>query len=89
MTGEIRMYGIGEGKPASGGNIRDPDPINHPYHYTSRGTECIDIAEDMSFCLGNALKYIWRAGLKGDAVTDLRKAAWYLNREIQRLSQDQ
>jgi hypothetical protein len=39
----------------------------------------------MSFCLGNAVKYIWRAGLKGDAAEDLRKAAWYLQREISRL----
>lgn len=39
----------------------------------------------MTFCRGNAMKYIWRAGLKGDAVTDLKKARWYLDREIARL----
>ena len=61
------------------------DPVDHPAHYTSHGVECIDIAETMSFCLGNALKYIWRAGLKGDLVEDLRKARWYLDREIARL----
>jgi hypothetical protein len=40
----------------------------------------------MNFCLGNALKYIWRADLKGDAIEDLQKAAWYINREIERRS---
>lgn len=58
------------------------DPIN-PRHYRSHpsGVECIDIAEHMGFSLGNALKYIWRADLK-NGIEDLRKAAWYLNREI-------
>lgn len=62
------------------------DAVNHPEHYTSHpsGIECIQVAETMGFNLGNALKYIWRAGLKGDAIEDLRKAAWYLNREIGR-----
>jgi len=40
----------------------------------------------MNFCLGNALKYIWRADLKGDAIEDLQKAVWYINREIERRS---
>jgi hypothetical protein len=39
----------------------------------------------MNFCRGNAIKYIWRAGLKGDAIEDLRKARWYLDREIARM----
>lgn len=62
------------------------DPINHPAHYTEHpsGVECIQITEHMSFTLGNAVKYIWRADLKGDAIADLRKAAWYVNREIER-----
>lgn len=66
---------------------RAPEAINHPRHYTASpsGVECIDVAEHMNFCVGNALKYIWRAGLKGDAVTDLKKARWYLDREIARL----
>jgi hypothetical protein len=38
----------------------------------------------MNFCLGNALKYIWRAGLKGDAIEDLKKARWYIEREMDR-----
>lgn len=62
------------------------DVINHPSHYTSHpsGVECIQVTEHMSFCLGNAVKYIWRADLKNDAVEDLKKAAWYIDREIRR-----
>lgn len=68
------------------------DEINHPKHYTSHpsGVECIDIAEHMNFCLGNAVKYIWRAGLKSeDAEKDLEKAIWYLNRELSRVKSGQ
>jgi hypothetical protein len=63
-----------------------PDAVNHPPHYTAHpsGVECIQVTEHMGFCLGNAVKYIWRADLKGDAVEDLRKARWYLDREIAR-----
>lgn len=62
------------------------DPVNHPAHYTSHpsGIEAIQVAEHMSFNLGNAIKYIWRADLKGDAIEDLKKAAWYVNREIEK-----
>jgi hypothetical protein len=61
------------------------DPVNHPKHYTEHpsGVECIQITECMNFCLGNAMKYIWRADLKG-GVEDLEKARWYINREIER-----
>lgn len=64
------------------------DKIDHPRHYTAHpsGIECITVAEHMGFNLGNAMKYIWRADLKGDALEDLRKAAWYMNREIARRS---
>jgi len=60
------------------------DPVNSPKHYCSHpsGVECIQITEHMSFCLGNAVKYIWRADEKNDAVEDLRKARWYIDREI-------
>lgn len=64
------------------------DNVNHPKHYNSHGSgvECITVTEHMNFNLGNAVKYIWRAGLKSeDAITDLEKAAWYVNREITRL----
>ena len=64
------------------------DPVNSPAHYTSHpsGVECIDVTEHMSFCLGNAVKYIWRAGQKGDAIEDLQKAEFYIRREIERLT---
>ena len=60
------------------------DPVNHPKHYTNHpsGVECIQITEHMGFNLGNALKYIWRADLKNDAIEDMNKAVFYLNREI-------
>lgn len=60
------------------------DPVNHPKHYTNHpsGIECIQITEHMGFNLGNALKYIWRCDLKKDAIEDLEKAKWYLEREI-------
>lgn len=63
-----------------------PDPINPP-HYQKQpsGVECIQVTEHMTFCLGNVVKYLWRAGQKGSAVQDLEKAAWYLDREIKRL----
>lgn len=62
------------------------DPINNPTHYTSHpsGIECIQITEHMSFNLGNAIKYLWRADEKGAPLEDLKKAAWYINREIQK-----
>jgi len=66
------------------------DQINHPSYYTAHpsGIECIAVVEHMNFCLGNAIKYIWRAGLKSDdPVEDLLKARWYIQREIERLSQ--
>jgi phage I-like protein len=68
-------------------HARRDDPVNHPAHYTMHpsGIECVTIAEHFGFCLGNAIKYIWRAGLKTqDASDDLKKAAWYINRELAR-----
>lgn len=61
------------------------DSVNHPQHYTEHpsGVECITVTECMNFCLGNAMKYIWRADLK-NGTEDLQKAAWYINREIRR-----
>ena len=60
------------------------DAVSHPTHYTSHpsGVECIQITEYMGFNLGNALKYIWRADLKADAIEDMKKAIFYLEREI-------
>ena len=64
------------------------DMVNHPKHYTSHpsGVEVIQITEHMNFCLGNAIKYILRSELKGKQIEDLKKAIWYIEREIQRLS---
>jgi hypothetical protein len=62
------------------------DVVDHPQHYQHpSGVECITVTEHMSFLRGNAMKYLWRAGEKGDALTDLRKARWYLDREIANL----
>ena len=61
------------------------DPINPAHYQGAGGMQVIDFIEafDLGFCLGNTAKYISRAGRKGDAVEDLRKAAWYLAREIE------
>jgi len=66
------------------------DTVNNPKHYTSHpsGVECIEITEHMSFNLGNAVKYVWRASLKGKEVEDLRKARWYIDREIKRITKE-
>lgn len=68
------------------------DVVNHPAHYTAHpsGVECIQITEWMNFCRGNAIKYIWRAGLKGNkAIEDLKKAEFYIKREIARLEKEE
>jgi succinate dehydrogenase/fumarate reductase flavoprotein subunit len=61
-----------------------PDPVNHPAHYTAGGIETIDFieAKRLGYNLGNVVKYITRSGLKGNQLEDLRKAQWYLSREI-------
>lgn len=66
------------------------DTVNHPDHYNKGQFEVIDVIEDQQdwargFNRGNAVKYIMRAGHKGDEVEDLKKARWYLDREISRL----
>lgn len=60
------------------------DNVNHPRHYTSHpsGVECIQITRHMSFNVGNAVKYLWRADLKGATIEDLKKARWYIDDEI-------
>ena len=65
------------------------DVVNKPKHYTEHpsGIECIQITEHMGFNLGNAIKYIWRCDLKKDAIEDLKKAKWYIDREINRREQ--
>lgn len=71
------------------------DAVSHPTHYTSdpSGVECIEITRHRNFNVGNAIKYLWRAGLKSDAdktarakqIEDLEKAHWYIADEITRL----
>lgn len=68
------------------------DSVHHPTHYTSHpsGVECIQITEHFNFCVGNAIKYLWRAGIKTvSPLEDLRKAEWYVKREIRRLEGDE
>lgn len=66
--------------------------VDHPKHYNEHpsGVECITVVEHFNFNLGNAIKYIWRAGLKQGTsdLEDLRKAAWYINREVARLEKE-
>lgn len=68
---------------------KDDDSVDHPKHYQGNKLEVIDIIEDfdLSFCLGNAIKYILRAGKKidvvGDRDLDLKKAVWYINRALE------
>lgn len=77
-------------KPQEIKNVKvEDDPVNHPSHYTDTKIEVMDYIEDkgFNFALGNAVKYISRAGKKdkNKTIQDLEKASWYLNREIERL----
>lgn len=71
--------------------LSEPDPVNHPSHYTQGKYEVIDVIEDwnLGFNLGNAVKYIGRAGHKDNIIQDLEKAKWYIEREIKRLKQNE
>jgi hypothetical protein len=64
------------------------DIINRARHYnvSPSGVECIEVIEHMNFCLGSAMKYIWRAGEKDGKLQDLQKARYYIDREIKRLT---
>jgi len=76
----------------------DNDNVNHPIHYTSHpsGVECITITRHYCFAIGNAIKYLWRAGLKQDGnltdlqkeIEDLQKAVWYINDRINQLQEE-
>lgn len=61
------------------------DPVTRPIHYNTHpsGIECIQITEHMNFCIGNAIKYLWRNDQK-NGVEDLKKAIWYIEREIEK-----
>ena len=81
-----------------GENIKNYDAVQSPKHYTDTKIEVIDYIEDknLGFCLGNAIKYISRAGRKGSAamnekekaIQDLQKAIWYIERRIKELQLD-
>jgi len=64
-----------------------PNNVDHPDHYNKHpyGIEAIDVCQHMSFNLGNAVKYIWRADHKGNGKQDLEKALWYIKKEIERV----
>lgn len=66
------------------------ETVNHPNHYNIGGIEVIDFIEswNLGFSLGNAIKYIARAPYKNDELEDLKKARWYIDREIQRLEKN-
>lgn len=74
------------------------DNVNHPAHYTSHpsGIECIQVTRHYCFSIGNAIKYLWRAGLKASAdkaqrekeIEDLKKAKWYIDDRIQQLENE-
>ena len=77
------------GRGGGGGvAVKTGDPVNHPFHYTTGGIEVITVIEawTLGFHLGNVVKYIARAGRKdpGTTLEDLKKARWYLDREILR-----
>ena len=88
----------GHGEPpvqtAYDAELAEVDMINHPPHYKTgarcpgceRPIECIDVIESMPFTRGSAMKYLWRAGVKGDTIEDLSKAIWFINREISTLN---
>jgi len=67
------------------------DMVNHPLHYTSHpsGVETIQVTRHMNFNLGNAMKYIWRAGIKDPdkTIQDLEKAIFYIRDEISRIKE--
>lgn len=70
--------------PPAKSNLKPTDPVNHPAHYRHpSGIECIQITEHMNFNVGNAIKYLWRCDQKGKHLEDLKKARWYIDREIQ------
>lgn len=70
--------------------IQEREMVNHPDHYQGDNFEVIDIIEDynLGFCLGNAIKYILRADKKGNRKQDLKKAIWYIQREVNTGNED-
>jgi hypothetical protein len=71
--------------------MKNKEMVNHPNHYNNNpsGIECIDVIRHMNFNVGNAVKYLWRAGVKDDKthIEDLEKASWYIQDEIKRINE--
>ena len=76
-------HNVVRGEPVSG-RVIDNDPVNHPSHYTRGGIEVIDALEawGMNLHLGSAIQYIVRSPYKNNPIQDLKKAIWYLERQI-------
>ena len=78
--------------------VQKEDMVNHPSHYTKHpsGVECIEITRHYCFSIGNAIKYLWRAGLKSDStlknkekeIEDLKKSIWYIQDRIEYLEKE-
>lgn len=95
MEGLIRNYTKDKNNDSNQNKV--VDMVNHPPHYTSHpsGVECITITRHYCFSIGNAIKYLWRAGLKKDIsledkqkeIEDLEKAIWYINDRIKQLKE--
>ena len=86
ITGKALMQGSGYAATASGISGRGlADMVNHPAHYKAGGIETIDYieAKELSYHLGNVIKYVSRADHKGQKLEDLKKAQWYLSRAIE------
>jgi Protein of unknwon function (DUF3310) len=87
-----KNVGLIANRAANSRSVAKPDLVSHPLHYTSdpSGVECITITRHRNFNIGNAIKYLWRAGLKdantqGKTIEDLEKAIFYIKDEINRL----
>jgi len=96
-TGHEPGYGPNHHCRTCWGRSKADSQVDHPRHYNSSpsGVECITVVEHMTFNTGSAVKYLWRAGLKGErsratepAILDLQKARWYCDREIERLKKE-
>lgn len=89
----LKCYSCGKSAQESSDEIfkslKKEDAINGPSHYNKHpsGIECIVITQHFNFNIGNAIKYLWRAGLKNDLLEDLKKARWYVDKEIERLAE--
>ena len=81
-----KLWSYDEAKQIGKDFFPEYDAVNHPKHYTTHpsGVECITITEHMNFCIGNAMKYLWRVDSKGEPIENLEKAHFYIVQEIDR-----